>query len=831
MNYWHFALRMFTMRIKSVKTIVTWLTTMLIYGGNVGAQTPVAGVDSFPVGRLSMSALRKSQAARGTDQVYFVTDAGRQGLFRCDPNDRTTADDSAMTVVTAAGARLKRIVDGRSLNVGWFGARGDTSPDDWPAIQKGINYILANDNAPRTLYFPSAMYRISRPLLIAKFTGKGYRQASITLEGPANSKDLATGAATIVPAFNNSFAIGVQLGKGVLIKDLIIRGMFHFPDKLNVIQIDTLAFSEWTDGSTRDDPTSPYAGVVIDPFSDSAAYPSGKGMYPGFHGYYLPGLSKSGSTAVQIVGCSITNFIVGVMITPSSQQNGELIDVIDCDISNNRVAYAMSQAQSKECHVDRLKVWGATHTVFDNMHFGVRKGDGAAVPMVDGVNIAGYVKQLCSIMAPSFSGVFRNVYGEGLFRLGYVGGAASLSFEDCQLDFSTQQPGLPYPDFYVLGSGASFHGCILRTYMDGKGYRLVLSGNSDTYEGGTMNEPPIAANLNNCGMCPTPLFRNIIMYYGGGVLGSSNYGVTTTTRAPAPLNAFGTDPVYYGNTYLFTEPYSGIDLLYKYTYNGGYERTVALSGSCILHTDKAGWTGYFKLANPSDTSLLRKDDIILTSGLPYQDQFGWADASTYPVGFIQRIDHDTVRLRNLAYGMREGARLPMWADYYVMAMAPFTGDIAAGSNTLTRVQGRFPVIGERLDIPMLATGTFVTATDTAAKTIRLSTSNTSGQSFLDYTFINGYPAVEMHSCYDLPFLLKYHKTLVGGSTFYLHELTDRKVHEPAYLLGENIIARYRNFNTHIAGDTTLHPLHYELSGSDNHFPPAGGPVIPAASPR
>jgi hypothetical protein len=141
--------------------------------------------------------------------------------------------------------------------------------------------------------------------------------------------------------------------------------------------------------------------------------------------------------------------------------------------------------------------------------------------------------------------------------------------------------------------------------------------------------------------------------------------------------------------------------------------------------------------------------------------------------------------------MREGMRLPLWADYYVMAMSPFTGDIAAGSNTITRVRGRFPVIGERLDIPMLPTGSYVTAVDTAAKTIRFSAVNGSGRSFGNLTFLNGYPTVEMHSCYDIPTLLKYHKTLIGNSTFYLHALIDPKIHEPSYLFGGNIISSSR----------------------------------------
>jgi len=787
-------------------TLLTFIVLLLLRG-SAAAQAP----DSAAITRFSVSALRASRLAAPDARVYYVSgaDAGRDGLFRADPRDRTSADDSAMILVTASGLRLKRIVDGRSLDVRWFGALGDAGTDDWAAIQKGIDYVLANDHAPRTLYFPAATYHISRPLLIARFTGQGYRQASITLEGPVNAKDLSTGGAVIAPRFANSFAIGVQLGKGVQIRDLIIRGMFHFPDRLNAIQIDTLAFNEWTDGNARLGPVSPYAGIAIDPFSDPAAYASEKDMYPGLRQYYVPGLSRSGSTAVQITGCSITDFVVGVMITPSNQQNGELIDVLDCDISNNKVAYAMGQAQSKECHVDRLKVWGATHTVFDNVTFGIRHGDGGGVPMVDGVNIAGNVKQLTNIAAQSFSGVFRNVYAEGLFRLGYAGGNASLSFEDCQIDFATQGPGIPYPDFYLAGSGTSFHGCILRTYMGDKGYRLVLAGNSDTYEGGTMNEPPVTANLNDCGLCPTPLFRNVIMYYAGGVLGSSNYGVTINTHAHGPLNALGIDPVYYGNTYLFTDPWQGMDLLTKYTYNSGYERTVALTGTAVLHVDKRDWTGWFRLTNPADSALLQTGDIVLTTGLPYQDQFSGMLATTYPVGFIRRIGHDTVWLRNLAYGMREGMRLPLWSDYYVIALAPFTGDIDAGSNTITHVQGRFPAPGERPDMPMLPPGTYVTAADPAAKTVRLSAANKTGKSFRDETFINGYPTVEMHSCYDLPTLIRQHKTVIGGATFYLHALKDARNHEPSMLLNGQVIAGFRNENTVIDGDTTWHPLRFQ----------------------
>jgi hypothetical protein len=697
-----------------------------------------------------------------------------------------------------------------NINVKWFGARGDGQSDDWSYIQKAINYILDNSAAVRTLYFPPGRYVISRPLLIARFSGNSYKQASINLVGPANSKTISAGSAALAPNFNNTFAIGIQLGKGVLIKDLVITGRFTFPDKLNAIQVDTLAFNEWTDGSSRDNRFSPYSGIVIDPFSDSAVYENKEDMYPGLHPYYCPKLGRGGSTAVQVVGCSIKNFVVGVMVTPSNQQNGELVDVIDCNISGNKVAYSMGQAQSKECHVVRLECWQPTHTVFDNMYYGFRHGDGAGIPMVDGVNIAGAVKQLCSIHAASFSGSFRNVYAEGLFRLGFAGGPATVSFEDCQLDFSTQNAGIPYPDFFVLGSGASFQNCMLRFYPGVAGARLLLSGTNNHYEGGVMNAPPVAVNINNEGVSYNPTFRNVTMYYSGGILGSSNPGIVTASLPFEGSNGDGTDPVYEGNSYVFRSPYAGLDVIYKFRYNQGYERTARLTGAPAIHTDKSAWTAWFKLKNPTDSNLLRPGDFILTSGLHYQDEYKNMVATTYPVGIISSIAHDTVNLANLAYGINNGMVLSLWTDYFVNEHEQMTGDLAAGSNTLVNVQGRFPGLGERLDIPMMPSGSFVTASNTAARTVSFSNPNLSGQSFTDYTFINGYPTVEIYSNFDLPALQQYTKTLIGGADFYQYDAGRINTHDVDFPLNGMLKSHYKILNTNIRGDTSLHKLRYSL---------------------
>jgi hypothetical protein len=251
-----------------------------------------------------------------------------------------------------------------------------------------------------------------------------------------------------------------------------------------------------------------------------------------------------------------------------------------------------------------------------------------------------------------------------------------------------------------------------------------------------------------------------------------------------------------------------MDLIYKLAYSDNYERTARLHGQAVLHVDKTHWTGYFVLPMPADTHLLRPGDFILTDHLPYQDLFMQMRAPTNPVGIVQSIDHDTVRLRQLAYGMREGIKLELWLDYYVNNSSPFTGDLAAGSNTLVHVQGSFPGVGERPDLPMLPIGAFVTAVDHTAGTVSFSMPNSTGESFKDYTFINGYPAIDLFSGYDPATLQQNGRTLLGGATFHRFMAQNINTHWTDFLVNGDLSATSRIINTNIKGDTSLHKLKF-----------------------
>ncbi|MDF2724380.1 MAG: hypothetical protein K0Q59_4055 [Paenibacillus sp.] len=95
-------------------------------------------LDGETVAVLTIADLR-ADGAPSAEAIYFVKDEGREGCFRYDPSDSTTADDNGVTIVSTGGARFKRIMFGESVNVKWFDARGDGSTDDSAAIQAAVD--------------------------------------------------------------------------------------------------------------------------------------------------------------------------------------------------------------------------------------------------------------------------------------------------------------------------------------------------------------------------------------------------------------------------------------------------------------------------------------------------------------------------------------------------------------------------------------------------------------------------------------------------------------------------------------------------------------------
>jgi len=84
------------------------------------------------------------------------------GIFVYDATDTTTTDDSGMTIVTAGGARWKRMVnDPNDVNVSFFGARADGTTDCLSAVTAMWNW--SQSNYPYIgIQFPAGEFLISK---------------------------------------------------------------------------------------------------------------------------------------------------------------------------------------------------------------------------------------------------------------------------------------------------------------------------------------------------------------------------------------------------------------------------------------------------------------------------------------------------------------------------------------------------------------------------------------------------------------------------------------------------------------------------------------------
>lgn len=487
--------------------------------------------------------------------------------------------------------------------------------DSYKMIQDAIDFYI---NSGIKIIPRPGDYYISQPLVIAKLVNGQYKQSSIAIEGVVSAKNSSGGYARIIPMFTNAFAIGIQQGKQVSIKNLCIQGKYTKSQFFTAIQVDTLKFSEWGDGVCSENVSSPYAGIAIDFASDPEFYDGVKyKMYPGLEKWYVPGMNRGGSTAITMDGLSIQNFIIGVIVTPSNQANGDIIGLYNSAITNVKVAYALCQQQSKTCEVKNLHIWGQAHTVFDNVTYGFRHGDGAATPYIEVVNLAGLIHQIFNIQNYTFGADIRKIYAEGLFKIGQIGGTAGVLLEGLQIDFAcgNGNGGFPMPDFFLKGTNIIHRNCMYRLYpgfqfSDNKNHaRIIINDLYNTFQNGNMNLPPLVTNTNHT-QPANPLFQNVSMYYGTGVLNRNDY-----------------DSIW------------------------------VINRDAVMSIDKTNWTGSF--LNTSNSSGLKIGDLLITQS-NYEDQFSNLPAYAHPIGYITKITKDSVYIGCTAWGINNGDHYMVW---------------------------------------------------------------------------------------------------------------------------------------------------------------------------
>ncbi|WP_218103867.1 right-handed parallel beta-helix repeat-containing protein [Paenibacillus hemerocallicola] len=160
----------------------------------------------------TIGALR-NEANPDANRPYFVKDSGREGIFLFDPADTSSADNSGTVLVSpSVGARFKRIYEG-SLNVKWFGAKGDGVTDDTASIRLAIDAGRGG-----SVYFPEGTYIVS--------TDDSVTRAAFLLTADHSGTTLhGAGIGTVIKAVNNGILKFFYPFRLTTAKRITVRGI------------------------------------------------------------------------------------------------------------------------------------------------------------------------------------------------------------------------------------------------------------------------------------------------------------------------------------------------------------------------------------------------------------------------------------------------------------------------------------------------------------------------------------------------------------------------------------------------------------------------------
>ena len=393
------------------------------------------------------------------------------------------------------------------FSVKWFGAMGNNN-DDHSAIQRSINTCIKNNI--RTVYLPAGKYKISKPLIILN----AGTFCTLELLGESSFWDSNMGS-ELATTFTNTFAIGIQNGKGCKIRKLKITGLFSPPNTNDRKKFFNTSFENFKDGVCRDSRYSPYASIVIDPFTNlsSNKLPS-DGGYPGlasFYGLYNAFSTQTGSTGIEIEEMSINNFVVGICSSPNGlTRNAEITIMNKIQFENCKLCISGGQDQEKANVISNIYCWGGTHTIFGTDLYGGPRMAGNW--NIDHANIAGgVVRFIYNDQHGYFPTYISHVFAESLGTWGTINSELACSISDCHIDFEYPNVAGNQTLITSWGQNIVYRSCNFRYY--GESTPMKIEGNAvfeHCYFSGPVNKK--SAGAGNVYIFQKPFNKNILLY-------------------------------------------------------------------------------------------------------------------------------------------------------------------------------------------------------------------------------------------------------------------------------------------------------------------------------
>lgn len=345
-----------------------------------------------------------------------------------------------------------------------FGAVGDGQADDTAPIQSAINAALSGTLiSSSAVYFPKGTYRITDMLVVArkKPDNTGYLFAEgVNLIGETSPyPDTGIPTARIVTAFAaaDRAAIAIQSGRNVKIRNLEITGQ-NQPQLSNLAAVINLG--DFLSKGVRNDPVSPHAGIVIDPFS--ATVPASH-QYPGWAANYIG--TSGGSSQTYVEGCFIRNFAVDLLTSPTNNGQGDGLVLRDDNFWLALVGVASGQSQSRAGRMEDCSGF-EIGTFVSAGDYGSLAG---TMPTISGGQVSG-CKYLFAATDQSRGGFHcADLYAESLCSIGTIwSGSANnepARLSGCHFSFQATQPAVDYRA--LIGAPVTFESCEFDTQAGG----------------------------------------------------------------------------------------------------------------------------------------------------------------------------------------------------------------------------------------------------------------------------------------------------------------------------------------------------------------------------
>jgi hypothetical protein len=585
--------------------------------------------------------------------------------YQYDPNDASSTDNGA-TVIVAGTKRFRAIFPSGMVNAKIFGLTGNGSTDDHDAFQNACDILVANPSLPRNLYFPKGVYRITKPVIIYKWDGTQYQQCNVNLIGQEYQhwNDITT-VARIVLTDPNTFAIGIQQGRSMVIKGLSIEGPFNLTGGINDAYYKR-SFANWaTDFGMRDQPQSPSCAINIDPFSNSASFIPADGGYPGYTSWYRGTGSNGGSSGIHVEQCRIFGFTVGIGISLNSwTQNGENMVFRDNAITICKVAYASGQLQTKDNFI--------YNGISDDRVYAIISGDYGSghgcQPYIMGYNIAGAVISVCHGLSSQFPVTFSHIFAEGLYQIGDAQtGAGTTEFIGCNLDFTLFLNPIAVPPYHWKGDNAKFKGCTIRYYDDSLNKRIYFNGGQIDFDNCWFDKPPLGKFDQGASVAPTFSFNECRSGDGELIGWKSVRG--ELSNSGFKIVKYGQVDVYDdGGT--FTLSNVGLRSMHMHFNFGGLNRFIGVASPVTVTVDTIARKATFTIA-AGQASLIAAGDYLL---------YGPAHDSV--LGKITSVNYSTgaVAVTNVPIGVKTATNFDLFAAFYEIARGAVIGKSTNGSN-------------------------------------------------------------------------------------------------------------------------------------------------------